>query len=158
MHPITIYAELHSAVRRPNLEFYLNNQPLLLEDCKIVRFSQFQENIIFHLTAESLLTDNVLQIIMKDKTDNDIINVNGKYSDHCIKIKEIAIDDIKFQTILFKVGRFEHSMPNEWVDEMNKKGYQIEPCYINATDINLNGTLTINFSTPLWEWWCNHYE
>jgi hypothetical protein len=158
MHKIIVYIELHWAIKRPNLEFYLNDYRLTTSECKIVETLPFQENVEFHLSAESLNLNNVFQMIMRDKTDSDITVINGNIIDHWVKIRELEIDNIKCQTALYKCCRFEHMMPPEWVDAMTKQGYQIEPCYLNATDIRLNGTWTIEFDAPVWQWYCKNYE
>jgi len=159
MHKIIVYIELHWGLRRPNLEFYLNGQQLIPVDCNMVETIKFQENVEFHLTAESLAAkDNVFQIIMRDKTDNDTVTVDGESIDHWVKIRELEIDDIKFQMSLYNASKFEHSMPEDWVSNMAQQGYQIEPCYMRAADIRLNGTWTITFDTPIWQWWCENYE
>jgi hypothetical protein len=43
-------------------------------------------------------------------------------------------------------------MSDEWVQQNTLNGYVIEKEYPHGTDIRLNGTWTINFTTPVWQW------
>jgi hypothetical protein len=71
----------------------------------------------------------------------------------CIDIKEIEIDTIKFESLLFlNCANFTHHMPDSWVEQMRARDINIEKTYYNSTQIRLNGELIIKFDSPVWRW------
>jgi hypothetical protein len=95
---------------------------------------------------------------MRDKTDNDIVEIDGEYIEHWVKIREIEIDNIKFETALYNSDpEFQHSMSQEWVSQMHDQGYEIQEKYHHCTELRLNGTWTLKFDLPIWQWCTEHF-
>jgi hypothetical protein len=158
MSVIDLYIELHYGKRRPNVDYYLNNKKIIPFKEKIVELLQYQDKMIVSFEAE-LYKDNIFEIRMSDKKDNDMLNIDNVWIDHFIKIREMSVDGIHFETALYNFSGFTHSMPREWVDKMkNKNGIEILDYYPNSCEIRLNGIWKINFSTPVWQWQIEKYS
>lgn len=151
MSEIKLYIEFHWGRRRPNINLLVNDQVLDPIDLAITPASQYQENAIITYQSE-LLENNRLDIVMADKQDQDLLQVDGKYIDHWVKIRELEVDGIKFETALYNACTYQHHMSDKWVQQNALNGYVIEKEYPHGTDIRLNGTWTINFTTPVWQW------
>jgi hypothetical protein len=41
---------------------------------------------------------------------------------------------------------------------MRQQGHDIQPLYHGGTDVRLNGTWTLTFDTPVWQWYVKNYE
>ena len=157
MTVLHFYIEYHWGRRRPNLEFYVNGQQIFPRSVWCDRVSLYQENMILETTCK-LLDHNQLQVVMKDKTDHDLVFEDSGMIDHWAKIQEVEIDGILSQTALYFCSNFQHSMSPAWIETMHQQGYVIESVYAGGTDIRLNGTWTMEFTTPVWEWYINNYE
>ena len=156
MNQVISYIEFYSGKRRPNIDCYLNNQLIAPVFITVDRVSDYQENIISTFDVK-LIPHNIFQIVMRDKMDQDLVDIDSGFIDHWVKIREFEVDGIKFETSMYNACKFEHHMPDEWVERMKSQGYNIDKCYPNSTDIRLNGTWTINFNTPIWEWCVQRY-
>lgn len=154
---LRFYIEYHWGRRRPNLEFYMNNQQLSPQLVWCDQVSPYQENIILETTCE-LAEHNQLQVVMRDKTDHDLVFEDSGMIDHWAKIQEVEIDGILAQTALYFCSNFRHAMSSDWVEHMRQQGHDIQPWYHGGTDIRLNGTWTLTFDTPVWEWYVKNYE
>lgn len=87
---------------------------------------------------------------MNDKQDLDNIDpVSGQYVDHFISIKQIRIEDIDADAVLYTQSYVEHTMPAEWVAKMRQAGHDILPRY-PGTDLHINARMTFEFSLPFW--------
>jgi hypothetical protein len=142
MHCIKVYAELHWAVRRPIVMFFVNGLEYI-HSTDIISSRLYQENVIFTIPVDKFLAENSLEIKMSDKT-NDLITAE---SDHWVDIKNIFIDDIAADEILSRT-RFRHTMPESWVQEMKQQGHFIQREYIPGTSMRLNGVCTFDFTVP----------
>jgi len=151
MSDIKLYIEFHWGKRRPNIELVVNQQILNPIDTVITRYNTCQENAILTYHSD-LLKHNKLEIVMSDKTDNDLIHTETESIDHWVKIRELEVDGIKFETCLYNACNYRHSMSAEWVNKMIAQGYVIEKEYPRGTDMRLNGTWSIQFDTPIWQW------
>jgi len=151
MSEIKLYIEFHWGQRRPNINLLINDQTVDPTSIAINRLNQYQENAIITYQSQ-LLKYNRLEIVMTDKQDQDLLQVDGKYIDHWVKIRELEVDNIKFETCLYNACTYQHSMSDEWVQQQFQNGHVIEKEYPHGTDIRLNGTWTINFTTPVWQW------
>lgn len=148
---IRIYAELHWSVRQPKFKVYLNLIEQTVEMEWSEKITTDQENCIFSFSSP-LVQNNVLEIVMDDKSDADLLEVDGKWSDHHIDIKEIEVDGIKFETALYRNSEFRHTMPQLWVEDMARKGVTIHNFYPNCAEMRLNGIVTVRFDSPVWRW------
>jgi hypothetical protein len=156
---IKLFLEFHWAVRQPTVQFKINNLELFPLKFEILPAAdKFTENVI--LTFNSKLDSvNLLELCQTDKTNNDLLNVNGDIIDHWIAIRDISVDGIHFKTALFNsYSKFVHSMPAEWVNDMNQQGYNIDPVYYPGTELRLNGVWSTKFTTPVWEWCVTNYS
>jgi hypothetical protein len=139
MHAIDIYAELHWAVSRPQLDFRLNGSQLIAQMQTVSR-QQYQENVIYHTIAESLSETNLLEIELHGK-NNKLITAD---SDHWADIKNIVVDGVGADTMIYS-SVFEHKMSQEWVGQMIKQGVNIQKTYTPGTSLRLNGIMRWNF-------------
>jgi hypothetical protein len=152
MQDILVYVELHWGKRRPVLEFILNEQQVIPVGVDLNRADTYQENAIYHLRAP-LLDRNNFKIIMSDKVDDDqLITDTGEMVHHWVKIRDISIDEINFELCLYRASNFTHTMSEEWVNNLKKQGFDIQPNYPHGTELRLNGVWDINFNTPIWQW------
>ena len=148
---IRIYAEMHWAVRRPVVEIRCNGVLLESHIIWVDRISDHKEAVIIECHG-GLSPTNVLEIVMSDRSAGDIVQIDGTWTEHAVFIKEIEVDGIKFEMALYRNSEFTHSMPDSFVKDMANQGIKIESVYANCTDMRLNGTVTIKFSTPVWRW------
>jgi len=159
MSSLKIFVEYYFGRRKPNLKFYFNDEIINLQNELIAEKLEHQQNSILSFDVD-LLRDNRLKIVMEDKNDNDLVIFNdGTFIDHWCKIREIEVDNIKFETALLNCCNFRHSMSKEWIDDMEKKGHKILPFYDRCNDIRLNGEFNICFFSPIWQFQVeNYYE
>jgi hypothetical protein len=151
MNNIKLYVEFYGPVRRPVIDVKINNRLLCETDSVFNRVSEYQENAVLSYST-TLESNNLLQVIMSDKTNADMRQLNDQLIDHRIVIREIDVDGIKFNNSLQNSCMFVHNMPDDWVSAMKQQGYPIEKIIKKTTDIAMNGTWSINFSTPIWLW------
>jgi len=157
MNHIKLYITFYFGKRKPEIDFFLNNEKFEPRITWQEKIGEYQINLIYeHYSV--LKKDNILSITQRDKTDEDMTKIDNKWIDHYVQIKEIEIDDIKFETALFGASKFEHSMSKEWIDRVTKEGHKIFPVYENCTELRLNGTYTCSFSIPIWRWIVNSYN
>lgn len=127
MSVIKLFAEFHSGRRRPNLEIYLNNDLLQHTEEYCCRANDYQENII--LSIPCVFKDhNKLAVVMKDKTDSDLVMKDDTIIDHLVIIREVEIDGIPLETVLNHCCSFRHSMPDSWVEHMRSRGVCATAC------------------------------
>lgn len=151
MNEIKLYIEFHWGKRRPNLNYFLNGKEILPLNISVVEKKQHQENILVLLSAD-FQQENLFEIKMSDKTDQDIVFTPDNHIDHWAKVRQIELDQIKLDALMYRICKFSHSMSQDWVKNMSEQGHDILPCYPGGTDIRLNGTWSINFELPVWEW------
>ena len=156
MNHIQLYITSFFGKRKPQIDFFINNEKILPKIVWQEKIGEYQINEKYEYFY-NLTRDNTLSIRQKDKTDDDMIKIDNKWIDHYVQVKEIEVDDIKFETALFGASKFEHSMSKEWLDRVTKEGHDIFPVYDNCTELRLNGTYTCFFSTPIWKWIINSY-
>lgn len=157
MYNIKLYVELHWGRRRPLFDFQVNNKLLIPTSTTIIKHSQYQENAVITYCTD-LLESNKLELIMSDKQDQDSIQVESGYIDHWIKVRELEVDGIKFETCLYNACTYRHNMSEEWVNQMAQQGYTIQKEYPQGTEIRLNGVWSIHFNTPIWQWCTERFD
>ena len=109
------------------------------------------EHAIMEFDAD-LSNTNHLAVTMRDKTDHDLVFTDHGMIDHFAEIMDIEIDGIQLEHLLYRTGEFHHSMPELWVESMRARGITIEPIYKHSTQLRLNGTWHMHFTTPFWAW------
>lgn len=156
MNEIKLYIEFHWGKRRPNLNYFLNGKEIFFSSFEVVEQHLNQENVIITFPAE-FQNNNHLEVVMSDKVDNDLIITDSEFIDHWVKIRQLELDQIKLDFLMYLKCCFTHSMSKEWLDNMTAQGHEILPCYPTGTDMRLNGTWEINFESPVWEWYVRSY-
>jgi hypothetical protein len=156
MNEIKLYIEFHWGKRRPNLNYFLNGQELTVSSLEVVETRLNQENIVLTLHSD-FQHQNLFEIKMSDKTDNDLVMNGDGFIDHWVKIRQLELDQIKLDYLMYRACSFSHSMSDEWIANMASQGHEILPCYPTGTDMRLNGTWSINFDLPIWEWCVRSY-
>jgi hypothetical protein len=152
-----LYIESFFGLREPVFEVYVNDNLLLAEHVDLVELTKHGKKEIYSFITWFNETSNIIKIRQIDKTDRDLFFVGDTFIDHYIKIREIEIDNIKFETALyFSNSTFCHYQSDEWVSDMALKGYKIEKLIHNQTDIRLNGEWCLEFSFPVWKWVTEH--
>lgn len=151
MSTIRVYAEFYYPKRRPNIKYFLNNQEIYPTVLYSNKASLYLENMILEFDApfEKI---NTLSLTMSDKVDNDMLQDGNQWIDHYVEVRDLSLDGIRLESVLYQCGSFTHSMPLAWEQEMIHKGIHIEKIYYNTTQIRLNGTLSFQFDNPIWEW------
>jgi len=146
MHIIECYIESHWAVQRPDLSFRLNGNDVEVFNVQYAKKEDFVEKSVFKFAVKELTSTNRLEIVLQNKT-NDLIT---EQSDHWVDIKNIFLDGIGADWLLYKHTYFRHSMSKSWVAEMKKNGYDIQKEYRPGTEIKLNGVFGFEFYSPFW--------
>jgi hypothetical protein len=143
MHTIEIFLEYHWAVERPELNFNLNDKKIT-GSTEIIKKFNFQENIVHKFKITNFKEQNSLEIQLINKTD-ELINAQ---SDHWVSIKNINVDQVAADWLLFEHTVFKHQMSDQWVSNMKKQGIDIAPEYRPGTEMRLNGIFTFEFDNP----------
>lgn len=157
MTSLKIFAELNWGKRRPMFRTLVNGHHTEMDIIYQDRPGPHRENIVFSGQFQ-ILPDNRLELIMEDKTDDDLLFVEEQMIDHYIEIKEIEIDGITFENVLFRRCQFQHTMDHSWVEKMKSRGIDILPVYKHSTQLRLNGVWSIEFSDPIWLWLTKEME
>ena len=149
MSDITLLIEAQGARRLPEFVIEVNGQQYQYETTILTTHGPCR-HLECTISMVILNSFNRMCVIMNDKQDQDNIDpVTGKYVDHYISIKQVRIDDIDADAVLFKQSHVEHSMPDDWVENMRRAGHEILPRY-PGNDMHLNGCMTFEFKTPFW--------
>jgi len=111
---------------------------------------------IDHVTAQQLISmeipdvdaDHELRFVLKNKTDKHTqIDENNKIiSDSTLTITDLSFDEIKLGYILTELAVYTHDF-NGTAEEIQDKFYGEMGC---------NGTVSLNFSTPVYLWLLEH--
>ena len=141
---IKVFCELYWAVTRPTLTFYLNGERLSEEVLLLDRLLN-EEHVVYTMQAKDS-QDNCLEIVLSEKTDDKVT----EDCDHWVSVKDISIDGVHSDWLLYDNTVFKHSMDKSWIDFMKTEGYDIQPEYRPGTDLRLNGTCSYYFKTPFW--------
>lgn len=150
---IKIFAEFHGGKRCPNISYRLNNANLIPGTIETVDRTSVLRKMIISLPCEFQQGQNHLTLIQQDKTDDDLIFNTDGMIDHYVDVKEIEIDGIRLESVLYQAQpTFEHSMPDTWVEMMTQQGFDIPKIYYNTTQLRLNGEWHLVFESPVWRW------
>lgn len=150
---IKIFAEFHGAKRCPELSYALNQTALTPSDIHCAHITDSMRCQIVSLPCTFLPGQNLLEVTQSDKTDDDLLYTQDGFVDHYVEIKEVEIDGIRLESVLFQCApTFEHSMSQEWQQMMKQKGFDIPKIYNTTTQLRLNGTWTLTFDSPVWLW------
>lgn len=147
MHLIEFFIESHWAVERPNLKFFLNENYLTNGHCILYeKPTGTFEKMIYKFLISELDQKNEIRINLSDKTHE----LTTKHCDHWAEIKNIAIDGVYADWLIYTNTKFVHAMSQEWVDNMKSQGIEILNEYSPGTEMRLNGNTYFNFENPFW--------
>ena len=150
---IRIFAEFNGGKRCPVVHYEFNGMALEPFDIVTVESTSVLHKKIVSLSCVPQPDKNQLKLIQFDKTDDDLIIGENQVIDHYVEIKEIEIDGIPLESVLYQsCPSFEHHMPSSWVAMMSQRGYDIPKIYPNTTQLRLNGEWTLTFESPVWQW------
>lgn len=153
---VKLYMERFYGVRKPVFHVYFNNTLVHPLQVDVISNTNGHLKEVLHFQLD-LQKENQLRLEQSDKTNSDLLFVDDNFIDHYIKIREVEVDGIKFETALyFGNSEFRHCMPDDWVNDMESKGYKIDSILYNQTDIRLNGVWTLRFNLPIWQWVTEH--
>lgn len=149
MSDIVLLIEAQGARRQPAFFVEVNGQRHQ-HSTMILSTHAHMRHLECHIDMVTLVHDNELCVIMDDKQDQDNIDpATGEYVDHYVSVKQVRIDDIDADAVLFKQSHVTHSMPDDWVANMRRAGHEILPRY-PGNDLHLNGRMTFAFKMPFW--------
>jgi hypothetical protein len=148
---IKIFVDFFYGKRRPNLKYFVNGKEYPATTIWQQKTSETQEHAIIEISAE-FKEKNFVEIKMTDKTDDDLIIINDQVIDHFVEIKNLEIDEIRLDHLLYRIGEFRHCMSPDWIEMMAARGVVIDPVYEKSTQIRLNGTWSMEFQLPVWKW------
>ena len=87
-----------------------------------------------------------LPIDTRDKLKIEFINKDD-YDDNVIEIKELTIDGINLQHLIYK-GEFRPNYNQDWFSKQEKKPPLV---YCPCTELRHNGTWHLDISRPIWK-------
>ena len=147
MHLIEFFIESHWEIQRPTLKFYLNSEELSLGHCVLYNKSNNStERLIYKFITANIKKNNNIAVSLSEKT-NDLVTDS---CDHWVSIKNISIDGIYADWLLYTNTKFVHKMSQEWVDDMKKQNIEILNEHRPGTEMRLNGNMSFNFEYPFW--------
>ena len=92
------------------------------------------------------LLEKELPIDTRDKLKIEFINKDD-YDDNVIEIKELTIDGINLQHLIYK-GEFRPNYNQDWFSKQEKKPPLV---YCPCTELRHNGTWHLDISRPIWK-------
>ena len=145
MHTIKVYTELHWTQERPKLRFRVNQISVQAKEHTVEKITD-GERVIFSLLFDRQFDDsNTLDIELYGQKDL----MRPEESQCFVDIKDISVDDILADYLIYNT-EFRHSMPDKWVVNQARRGYQTASSYSPGTVMHLNGTCTWRFDAPVW--------
>jgi hypothetical protein len=147
MHIVEFFIENHWEIERPNLKFFMN-QNRLVNGHRILleRTNANFDKTIYKFIVPEFLEKNEIIINLSDKRDELITDE----CDHWVDVKNISIDGVYADWLLYTKTKFNHSMSTKWVNDMKIKGIEIPESFVPGTEIRLNGNMYFNFEHPFW--------
>ena len=150
MNQIIILLEIQGSRRDPEFTVKINGHTVNGHVVCLEKIKHLSR-IMYEIDPIELKEQNQLSIEMNDKNDEDnICPSTGEFVDHHISIKQIRIDNVDADALLFKKSYFRHSMSKEWIEQMKVQGHDILDCYQPGTDMHINGIMTFEFNMPFW--------
>jgi len=139
---LEVYCELNDIIDY-SLEFFLNSKKLHFV-CKISDHESPNSKVIYQMSGD--------EIYDSEKTHLFDIKFSKNSDDHAgwIEIKEIKIDDIPAEWLIYRDGFFKHSMPRTWIEEMKENNVEILDQYCPGTELRINGQFSYKFQLPMW--------
>lgn len=133
----------------PSLAIYLNEN-------KKIEFNNFlKSNKRYEIKFEEDLKEELLhKIIIKyfGKKTKDTIIEDGKITkDQIVHIKDIIIDNISLEPLLYK-GLFYPTYPEPWFTQQKNRGIYLPTQSDYCTTLHHNGVWELNFTVPIYIW------
>jgi hypothetical protein len=157
MIKLKAYIELYSGSQWPQIEFCFNNQMISPKQQHVVYSSAEQQKIIFDFDV-GLQDYNCFEVCMNNKTDAELFDNSVGFDKHYIKFQELEVDQIKFEGNFLKNCQSRHSMSDSWIAEKKQFGLDIDPVYYSNNELRLNGSCSIRFTQPVWEWYSQQQQ
>ena len=148
MSIIEFFIESHWEIERPNLSFYLNDLKLDNGHCLLYeKVNKNTEYLIYKfITDVKFVNHNYIKIKLSKKTDELVT----KDCDHWVEIKNIFLDGIGADWLLYNKTKFRHDMPSEWIEDMKNQNIEIPKEFCPGTVMRLNGVMEFYFEQPFW--------
>jgi len=119
--------------------------------------SKEQQNIIFEFDVE-LQDYNYFDVYMNNKTDEELFSADVGFDKHYIVLQELEVDQIKFEKSFIKNCQSRHGMSDAWIATKKQLGLDIDSVYYNNNELRINGSCSIRFTQPLWEWYSQQQQ
>lgn len=147
MHLIEFFIESHWEIERPNLNFFLN-QTHLTNGHRVLyeKVNRDSEKLIYKFLTSEISEKNEIIVNLSGKTHE----LTTEQCDHWVEIKNIAIDGIYADWLIYTDTKFIHTMPSDWVDDIKSQGIEILDEYSPGTEMRLNGNMFFYFDSPFW--------
>jgi len=115
-----------------------------LDDLPIFNLAHITETIPLTYEIDEDEKDHVLRFVMKNKTqEHTVIDESGNIvKDACLTISDLAFDDIELKHVFLTKTVYIHDF-NGTQNEVKDKFYGVMGC---------NGTVSLDFSTPVYIW------
>lgn len=119
-----------------------------LDDIQIYNTEHVVDPVNFVHELADTEGNHQLQFVMKNKTEtHTIVDKEGNIlSDCCICVSDISFDEIQLGQIFVDRAVYEHNF-NGTADAVQDKFYGEMGC---------NGTVTLEFTTPIYLWFLEH--
>ena len=119
-----------------------------LDQTQILNINHVKDTVQFEHDIEQALDQHRLQFVMKNKTQahTQIDSNNYIIKDACLKISDLTIDEFEIHNLNLS-AIYQHDF-NGAGPITQSPFYQLMGC---------NGTLTLNFSVPVYDWLAKHW-
>lgn len=137
---IELYLERHYKTTPPRFEIDINGQA---KTCHLIdqNPTSHGDRLKVGIDGTEVREQNSLHVFFTNKDHQD---------DNWIEIKNVVINGIGLDWLLYQCTEFRHDMPAEWLDHMRQKNIYILEIYRPGTVLRLAGKTTIRWSEPLW--------
>jgi hypothetical protein len=99
-----------------------------------------------------------LQIERGGKNDTQCVVVDGGYKDQMLHIKQVKIDGIDIQNLVWHRSWFEPQYPEPWASQQQQKGVILESSVLGETWLGHNGTWFFEFHSPFYQFLISQFR
>lgn len=126
---------------------------MLVDKTVISRHIIDQKHYVIENTVDLEMNQtHLLQMHRYNKSDDQcVMNDDGKKKDQYIIIRDIVIDGINVQNLVWDRSWYEPEYPETWADEQKKDGVALEPTVKGETWLSHNGMWNFEFSSPFYK-------
>ena len=121
-----------------------------IDQTQIFNSTQITDTVNINCDVTCNPGKHVLKFVIKNKQQHHTqIDLHGKIiKDSCLTISQVSIDNFEIDQKLYDNAIYEHNFNNTG-PMVKEKFYQ---------DVGCNGTVVLEFSTPIYEWLSNTYQ